>query len=125
MHLLYTVEFVQMHTCWLMRSGLCACSHLVGHEGKGSVFAVLKRLGWATGLSAGESGLSITSRSFFDVRIDLTDEGGRRQCIRYANVSLFHISKADLMQGNLRHPAKSGLAGMIVPCCIFNVAVIG
>ena len=75
MHLLNTLRFVQMQFCWLLRSGLCTCSHLLGHEGKGSVFAVLKRLGWATGLSAGESGLSITSRSFFDVRIDLTDEG--------------------------------------------------
>ena len=67
---------------WLLRPGLCTCSHLVGHEGKGSVFALLKRLGWATGLSAGESGLSITSRSFFDVRIDLTDEGERRHCLK-------------------------------------------
>ena len=53
---------------------LC-CSHLVGHEGEGSVFAVLKKLGWATSLSAGESGSSLSSRSVFMVHIELTDAG--------------------------------------------------
>ena len=31
-------------------------SHLLGHEGAGSAFALLKERGWATALSAGESG---------------------------------------------------------------------
>ena len=39
------------------------------------MFALLKARGWATSLSAGESGNSFSSRSFFFVRIELTDEG--------------------------------------------------
>uniref|UniRef100_A0A5B7AKQ5 Putative Insulinase (Peptidase family M16) family protein isoform 1 n=1 Tax=Davidia involucrata TaxID=16924 RepID=A0A5B7AKQ5_DAVIN len=49
-------------------------SHLIGHEGEGSVFFVLKTLGWATSLSAGESD-STFDFSFFKVIIDLTDSG--------------------------------------------------
>ncbi|EIE20423.1 hypothetical protein COCSUDRAFT_30601 [Coccomyxa subellipsoidea C-169] len=41
--------------------------HLIGHEGFGSPFAVLKARGWATGLSAGEGGSSFSARSFFTV----------------------------------------------------------
>jgi insulysin len=33
-------------------------SHLLGHEGEGSAFALLKARGWATGLVAGEAGTS-------------------------------------------------------------------
>eukprot|EP00798_Chlamydomonas_sp_ICE-L_P019512 gene19512-26183_t len=40
-------------------------SHLLGHEGTGSLFAVLKQLGWASSLVAGESSLSISSSAFF------------------------------------------------------------
>lgn len=47
-------------------------SHLLGHEGDGSAFAALKARGWASALSAAESGNSISSRGFFYVRIDLT-----------------------------------------------------
>jgi insulysin len=50
-------------------------SHLLGHEGEGSAFALLKARGWATGLVAGEAGTSYSGRSFFMCRIDLTDEG--------------------------------------------------
>ncbi|XP_068308397.1 insulin-degrading enzyme-like 1, peroxisomal isoform X2 [Pyrus communis] len=49
-------------------------SHLIHHEAKGSLYAVLKTLGWATGLSAGESD-STLEFSFFKVDIDLTDAG--------------------------------------------------
>lgn len=48
--------------------------HLIGHEGEGSLYYILKKLGWATSLSAGESELSLDF-SFFTVGIDLTDEG--------------------------------------------------
>ena len=50
-------------------------SHLLGHEGDGSAFAVLKAKGWANGLVAGEASTSFSARSFFMVRVDLTDEG--------------------------------------------------
>eukprot|EP00887_Chlorella_sp_A99_P007901 scaffold12.g7901.t1 len=52
-------------------------SHLLGHEGKGSAFALLKERGWATGLVAGEAGTSYSSRGFFMCRVDLTEEGQR------------------------------------------------
>lgn len=48
--------------------------HLVGHEGEGSLFFILKTLGWATSLSAGEGDWSFDF-SFFKVVIDLTDAG--------------------------------------------------
>ncbi|KAG6771274.1 hypothetical protein POTOM_022622 [Populus tomentosa] len=48
--------------------------HLIGHEGEGSLFYVLKTLGWATKLSAGE-GDGTTEFSFFTVVINLTDAG--------------------------------------------------
>ncbi|XP_044504367.1 insulin-degrading enzyme-like 1, peroxisomal isoform X3 [Mangifera indica] len=49
-------------------------SHLIGHEGEGSLFYVLKTLGWATGLFAGEGDWT-SEYSFFDVVIELTDAG--------------------------------------------------
>ncbi|XP_021283487.1 insulin-degrading enzyme-like 1, peroxisomal [Herrania umbratica] len=48
--------------------------HLIGHEGEGSLFYVLKTLGWATRLSAGEGDWTLEF-SFFKVVIDLTDAG--------------------------------------------------
>ncbi|CAI9276945.1 unnamed protein product [Lactuca saligna] len=48
--------------------------HLIGHEGEGSLFYVLKKLGWATSLSAGESNWTVEF-SFFKVVIELTDVG--------------------------------------------------
>ncbi|TKY62616.1 Zinc-metallopeptidase [Spatholobus suberectus] len=48
--------------------------HLIGHEGEGSLYYILKKLGWAMGLSAGESDWSLDF-SFFNVFIDLTDAG--------------------------------------------------
>ncbi|KAF5474140.1 hypothetical protein F2P56_006066 [Juglans regia] len=48
--------------------------HLVGHEGEGSLFYILKTLGWATGLSAGETDWTLDF-SFFKVVIDLTEAG--------------------------------------------------
>ncbi|WIA09647.1 hypothetical protein OEZ85_009034 [Tetradesmus obliquus] len=52
-------------------------SHLLGHEGAGSAFALLKAAGLATSLTAGE-GSGISSRSFFSVRLELTAEGNAR-----------------------------------------------
>ena len=45
------------------------------HEGSGSILAHLKEQGWATSLSAGEGSGSFSARSFFNVRVALTDEG--------------------------------------------------
>ncbi|KAG2324874.1 hypothetical protein Bca52824_007602 [Brassica carinata] len=52
-------------------------SHLIGHEGEGSLFHALKTLGWATKLFACEVDWT-TEYSFFKVRINLTDAGHER-----------------------------------------------
>lgn len=49
-------------------------SHLIGHEGPGSLLAYIKAKGWANGLSAGPSPVGPGS-SFFEVSIKLTEEG--------------------------------------------------
>ncbi|XP_037080309.1 insulin-degrading enzyme-like [Pollicipes pollicipes] len=51
--------------------------HLVGHEGPGSLYAELKRLGWATSLVGGPSG-PVRGYQYMYVSIDLTEEGERR-----------------------------------------------
>ncbi|GLT37044.1 hypothetical protein SLA2020_113820 [Shorea laevis] len=48
--------------------------HLIVHEAEGSLFYALRKLEWATGLSAGE-GEWTSEFSFFNVVIDLTDAG--------------------------------------------------
>ncbi|GAV52529.1 hypothetical protein ZYGR_0AG05200 [Zygosaccharomyces rouxii] len=49
-------------------------SHLVGHEGSGSLLAHLKDKGWANELSAGGHSVS-RENAFFSIDIDLTDLG--------------------------------------------------
>ncbi|KAI3750269.1 hypothetical protein L2E82_20902 [Cichorium intybus] len=48
--------------------------HLIGHEGEGSLFYILKKLGWATSLYAYESDITMEC-SFFMVFIELSDAG--------------------------------------------------
>ena len=47
-------------------------SHLIGHEAKGSILALLRDKGWANDLSSGESH-SNSDWSSFAINIDLTD----------------------------------------------------
>lgn len=49
-------------------------SHLIGHEGPGSILASIKAKGWASGLSAGSRTVCKGS-GVFDVAISLTQEG--------------------------------------------------
>jgi len=49
-------------------------SHLIGHEGKGSILELLRQKGWANDLAAGEN-QSCSDWSSFAVSVDLTDEG--------------------------------------------------
>jgi len=49
-------------------------SHLLGHEGEGSILSYLKAKGWANELSAGAQFDNVEWASM-DVSIDLTDEG--------------------------------------------------
>jgi len=50
-------------------------SHLIGHEGPGSVMAYIKSKGWAEGLSAGAYPICPGTPGLFDVSIRLTEEG--------------------------------------------------
>ena len=49
-------------------------SHLIGHEGPGSILAYTKAKGWANGLSAGPSSVCPGS-ALFQISIKLTEEG--------------------------------------------------
>lgn len=49
-------------------------AHLLGHEGEGSLYAMLKSKGWVNSLSAGR-GLMANNYSTFEIDMDLTDEG--------------------------------------------------
>ncbi|GAA5888439.1 hypothetical protein JCM16303_005741, partial [Sporobolomyces ruberrimus] len=49
-------------------------SHLIGHEGKGSILSLLKEKGWVNGMSAG-AGNGANGFEFFKIQVDLTKEG--------------------------------------------------
>jgi len=49
-------------------------SHLIGHEGKGSILSLLKERGWANGMSAG-AGNGANGFEFFKIHVDLTQVG--------------------------------------------------
>jgi len=51
-------------------------SNLLGHEGRGSLFAILKSFGWVTALSATTGDLD-DDESQFDVTVSLTAEGAK------------------------------------------------
>ncbi|CAI5949868.1 unnamed protein product, partial [Closterium sp. NIES-64] len=65
--------------------------HLIGHEGHGSLFALLKKKGWATALGAGRSHSS-KHYAFFAVNIDLTDLG-HGECALTLSLHPSHSSK--------------------------------
>ncbi|XWW97607.1 hypothetical protein V2A60_005592 [Cordyceps javanica] len=50
-------------------------SHLVGHEGPGSIMSYIKSKGWANSLSAGGYSLCPGTPGIFEVQIRLTEEG--------------------------------------------------
>ena len=49
-------------------------SHLIGHEGPGSILAYIKAKGWANGLSAGAMPVG-PGTAFFTISVRLTEEG--------------------------------------------------
>ena len=49
-------------------------SHLLGHEGPGSLLSELKTRGWVNSLEAGETS-GAKGFSFFIINVDLTEEG--------------------------------------------------
>ncbi|KUI56296.1 hypothetical protein VP1G_03557 [Cytospora mali] len=50
-------------------------SHLIGHEGPGSIMSYIKSKGWANGLSAGAYPVCPGSPGLFDCQVRLTEEG--------------------------------------------------
>ncbi|ROT35881.1 LuxS/MPP-like metallohydrolase [Sodiomyces alkalinus F11] len=50
-------------------------SHLIGHEGPGSIMAYLKSEGWANGLNAGAYSVCPGTGGIFECQIRLTEEG--------------------------------------------------
>ena len=68
-----TFSFPDMRELYKQRPGEYI-SHLIGHEGDGSVLALLKRNGWAQSLSAGPS-TGGRGFGFFNVAVELTDAG--------------------------------------------------
>lgn len=53
-------------------------SHLIGHEGPGSIMSYIKAKGWANGLSAGAYSVCPGSPGVFDCQIRLTEEVSSR-----------------------------------------------
>ncbi|XP_032591237.1 insulin-degrading enzyme isoform X1 [Drosophila grimshawi] len=49
-------------------------THLIGHEGKGSILSELRRLGWCNDLMAGHQNIQ-NGFGFFDIAVDLTQDG--------------------------------------------------
>ncbi|KAI9827289.1 MAG: Insulinase (Peptidase M16) [Thelocarpon impressellum] len=65
-------------------------SHLIGHEGPGSILSCIKSKGWANGLYAGP-GPICPGAAFFTITIFLTDEG-LKQCQEIVKVVFQYIS---------------------------------
>ena len=70
-------------------------ANLLGHEGKGSLMAALKRRGWADALAAG-GGLSYDKYGTFEVNISLTKTG----LINYRNVGDLLFRKIREIESN-------------------------
>ncbi len=63
-------------------------AHLLGHEGEGSLFSLLKHLGWAEALRAG-TGLKSRHDGLFVITLDLTEKGVRAR--EQIPVLVFHM----------------------------------
>ncbi|KAH6980474.1 insulin-degrading enzyme [Ilyonectria destructans] len=72
---------LNLHFPFIDEESLYACqpsryiSHLIGHEGPGSVMFYTKAKGWADGVSASASPVCPGTPSIFDVQVRLTEEG--------------------------------------------------
>ncbi|SCU88854.1 LADA_0E12420g1_1 [Lachancea dasiensis] len=71
-------------------------SHLIGHEGSGSLLALLKSKGWANELSAGAHTVS-EGNALFSIDIDLTDEGVEN----YEQIVLFVFQYIEMLKEQL------------------------
>ena len=71
MTLMFPLQDLEQY--WRERPGYYL-SHLIGHEGQGSLLSELKEKGWAIGLSA-STGNTGVSTSTFNIRMSLTEKG--------------------------------------------------
>lgn len=62
-------------------------SHLIGHEGPGSILAYLKKKGWVNGLNAGASPVC-SGAAFFVISLTLTEEGLGKWYLEYGGNAL-------------------------------------
>lgn len=60
-------------------------SHLLGHEGEGSVYSALKKKGWASGLSCASHSMATSTSFFVSVAVTMTGEGGRGEVLSVAS----------------------------------------
>lgn len=63
-------------------------AHLLAHEGEGSLFSLLKELGWVESLRAG-TGLKSRHDGFFFINIELTEKGARAR--EQIPILVFHM----------------------------------
>jgi secreted Zn-dependent insulinase-like peptidase len=70
--------------------------NILGHEGEGSLLAILRERGWANGLSAG-GGFSSPDNATFTVGISLTEEGVNQ--VDYITALLFQFIELAREQG--------------------------
>ncbi|SCU77844.1 LAMI_0A02542g1_1 [Lachancea mirantina] len=100
-------------------------SHLIGHEGSGSLLAYLKTKGWANELSAGGHTVS-KDNACFSVDVDLTDEGIKNykrvvhlifQYIQLLKNELpqewIHTELRDIAEANFRYKQKENPASTV------------
>lgn len=83
-------------------------SHLVGHEGKGSLLSALKAKGWASELNAGvgESGYDRNTAAYvFEVHINLTQAG-------FEASPGAHLFKLQGQEGSRQEGVRSGKKGL-------------
>lgn len=71
-------------------------SHLLGHEGGGSLLAHLKTLGWANELAAGGHTIS-EGNAFLNIDIELTDEGLKH----YKEISVLIFQYIEMLKNSL------------------------
>lgn len=71
-------------------------SHLLGHEGDGSLLAYLKTLGWANELAAGGHTIS-DGNAFLNIDIELTDEG----LLHYKEIAVLIFQYIEMLKNSL------------------------
>ena len=75
-------------------------SHLIGHEGEGSLLSELKKKGWVNHLYAG-SRREARGFQFFNIVLDLSDEGEPRKAARLRNCRILAVAKTILPLADL------------------------